>query len=110
MFSVCRLDAIKCKAVYILESYMSQHANINSNKKKEQSSSQWIQVVEQLFDKLTGKGMSIAYQFDNLEINIPRAQGPGGQDMGSAKWVINGKIIITTEAHHVNEVKGGSSS
>jgi hypothetical protein len=54
--------------------------------------------------------MSIAYQFDNLEINIPRAQGPGGQDMGSAKWVINGKIIITTEAHHVNEVKGGSSS
>jgi hypothetical protein len=54
--------------------------------------------------------MSIIYHFDDLEINIPRAQGPGGQDMGSAKWVINGKIIITTEAHHVNEGKGGSGS
>ena len=104
------LHAIKCKAVYILESYMSQHANTNSNQKREQPSSQWIQVVEQLFDKLTGKGMSITYHFHDLEINIPRAQGPGGQDMGSAKWIINGKIIITTEAHHVNEGKGGSGS
>lgn len=80
---------------------MSQ--NTNDQGKIEQSSSQWAELIAQLFDRLTGKGASVTYNFDNLVIDIPKAQGPGGREMGSAKWVINGKIMITGEAHQTSE-------
>ena len=80
---------------------MSQ--NTNDQDKMQQISSQWAEVIAQLFDRLTGKGASVTYNFDNLVIDIPKAQGPGGREMGTAKWVINGKIMITGEAHQTSE-------
>lgn len=80
---------------------MSQ--NTNDQNTMQQSSSQWAEVIGQLFDRLTGKGASVTYNFDNLIIDLPRAQGPGGRDMGSAKWTINGRIVITAEAHKTSE-------
>ncbi|HJU35330.1 MAG TPA: hypothetical protein VJ695_09430 [Nitrososphaera sp.] len=80
---------------------MSQ--NTNDQGAMHQASSQWAEVIGQLFDRLTGKGASVTYNFDNLVIDIPRAQGPGGRDMGAAKWVINGRIVITGEAHQTSE-------
>ncbi|HEX7032608.1 MAG TPA: hypothetical protein VF172_06380 [Nitrososphaera sp.] len=65
----------------------------------QQASTQWAEVIGQLFDRLTGKGASVTYTFDNLIIDMPKAQGPGGKEMGSAKWTVNGKVIITAEAH-----------
>jgi hypothetical protein len=41
--------------------------------------------------------MAVNYEFDNLEIDIPKATGPGGQDIWSAKWKINGTFTISTE-------------
>jgi hypothetical protein len=80
---------------------MSQNTNDQST--MQQSGSQWAEVIGQLFDRLTGKGASVTYNFDNLIIDLPRAQGPGGRDMGSAKWTINGRIVITAEAHKTSE-------
>ncbi|HEY6756953.1 MAG TPA: hypothetical protein VI037_06150 [Nitrososphaera sp.] len=80
---------------------MSQ--NTNDENKMQQSGSQWAEVIGQLFDRLTGKSASVTYNFDNLVIDIPKAQGPGGKEMGSAKWVINGRIMITGEAHQTSE-------
>jgi hypothetical protein len=80
---------------------MSQ--NKNEQNTMQQSGSQWAEVIGQLFDRLTGKGASVTYNFDNLIIDLPRAQGPGGRDMGSAKWTINGRIVITAEAHQTSE-------
>ena len=80
---------------------MSQ--NTNDPDKRQQTGSQWAEVIAQLFDRLTGKGASVTYNFDNLVIDIPKAQGPGGREMGSAKWVINGRIMITGEAHQTSE-------
>jgi hypothetical protein len=60
---------------------------------------QWAELMGELFDRLTGKGAEITYNFENLEIDIPKAVGPGGQNMGSAKWTINGRLVITAEAH-----------
>jgi hypothetical protein len=80
---------------------MSQ--DTNDQYKMQQTGSQWAEVIAQLFDRLTGKGASVTYNFDNLVIDIPKAQGPGGREMGSAKWVINGKIMITGEAHQTSE-------
>lgn len=69
----------------------------------QQTSTQWAEIIGQLFDRLTGKGASVTYTFDNLVIDMPKAQGPGGQDMGSAKWTVNGKVVITAEAHRTGE-------
>jgi hypothetical protein len=80
---------------------MSQ--DTNEQGKMQQSGSQWAEVIGQLLDRMTGKGASVTYNFDNLVIDIPKAQVPGGREMGSAKWVINGRIMITGEAHQTSE-------
>ena len=77
--------------------------NPNDQDTMQQTSSQWAEVISQLFDRLTGKGATVTYNFENLVVDLPRAQGPGGRDMGSAKWVVNGKIMITGEAHQTSE-------
>jgi hypothetical protein len=80
---------------------MTQHKNDQGA--MQETGSQWAELIAQLFDRLTGKGASVTYKFGNLEIDIPKAVGPGGRDMGSAKWTINGTIVITAEAHHTSE-------
>jgi hypothetical protein len=59
--------------------------------------SEWADLVSQLVDKLTGKDLAITYEFDDLQIDIPKATGPGGKEIGSAKWKVNGKLVISTE-------------
>jgi hypothetical protein len=80
---------------------MSQ--NTNDQGTTQENSSQWAELIGQLFDRLTGKGASATYDFDNLVIDLPKAQGPGGRDMGAAKWTINGKVTINWEAHQTSE-------
>ena len=68
----------------------------------QETSNQWAELTGQIIDKLIGKNMSMSYDFQNLIIDIPKAQGPGGKHMGSVQWTINGKIIITSEAYDKN--------
>ena len=53
-------------------------------------SSQWAELITQVVDKITGKDVSITYRFDNLQINVPKATGPNGQELGKRqvehKW------------------------
>jgi hypothetical protein len=37
--------------------------------------------------------MSTTISFQNLEVDIPRAQDPGGRDLGCAKLTVNGKVV-----------------
>jgi hypothetical protein len=76
----------------------------NKDNAQEKNASQWAELLAQLVDKITGKDVSITYPFDNLEINVPKATGPNGQELGSAKWNINGKVVI----HSQLENKGSS--
>jgi hypothetical protein len=71
----------------------------NSSDKNSKSSGQWADLLADLFDRLTGKEAEVTYTFDNLEINVPEAVGPDGKTLGSAKWTINGRILIKAEAH-----------
>ena len=59
-------------------------------------------ILSQVLDRLSGKDGIISFTFDNLVVDIPRMQGPGGKDMGSAKWTINGTLRIKAgaEQHH----------
>ena len=77
---------------------MSQISSDTSQK----TSNQWAEITGQIIDKLIGKNMSMTYDFQNLVIDIPKAEGPGGKHMGSVQWTINGKIIITSEAYDNN--------
>jgi len=70
---------------------------LNKDKNDEHSISNWSDVVKDIVDKLTGKDMEVTYDFENLEIDIPKATGPEGKELGSAKWKINGKFIISTQ-------------
>jgi hypothetical protein len=77
-------------------------SQISSDKTSQETSNQWAELTGQIIDKLIGKNMSMSYDFQNLIIDIPKAQGPGGKHMGRVQWTINGKIIITSEAYDRN--------
>jgi hypothetical protein len=85
--------------------------NIENNNRNENmqgqggQQSQWSQMIGQVLESVTGKNMSTTINFQNLEIDIPKAQGPDGRDLGSAKWTVNGKIVWTTELHKTGEMR-----
>jgi hypothetical protein len=71
---------------------------INETKEKvKEASSQWPNILKELVDKLTGKNMQVTYNFDNFEIEVPKVTGPEGKEIGSAKWRIDGKFILSTQ-------------
>ena len=65
--------------------------------KIEQNVSHWSDILKEVVDKLTGKNMDVTYNFENFEIDVPKATGPDGRELGSAKWKINGKFIFSTQ-------------
>ena len=65
--------------------------------KIEQNASHWSDILKEVVDKLTGKNMDVTYNFENFEIDVPKATGRDGRELGSAKWKINGKFIFSTQ-------------
>jgi hypothetical protein len=85
---------------------MSQENNENrqgEGQRQQQSPSQWSQIIGQVLESVAGKNTSTTINFQNLEIDIPKAQGPDGRDLGGAKWTVNGKVVWTTELHKTGE-------
>jgi hypothetical protein len=41
--------------------------------------------------------MEVTYHFQNFEIDIPKATGPQGKELESAKWRLDGKFTLTTQ-------------
>ena len=80
-----------------LKQEASKAVTDDKDKNSETSISNWSDVVKDVVDKLTGKDMEVTYNFENLEVDIPKATGPEGRELGSAKWKINGKFIISTQ-------------
>ena len=62
--------------------------------KNEESINSWPDLASQLYDKLTGKGSTINYDFENFSINVPDKVG---KDAVHTNWVINGKLKISTK-------------
>jgi hypothetical protein len=88
--------------------------NTSSSKDQQQQQqkvSQFSEIATKLIDKLVDKDVSVTYTFDQLEIDITSARGPGGKELGGAKWVIDGQITIaTTSTSHGNGLTSSSSS
>lgn len=53
----------------------------------------WPDLAISLYDKLTGRGAAIHYQFQDLEIHIPASTAP---DAAQARWKLNGTVKIST--------------
>jgi hypothetical protein len=67
---------------------------------KQNVPSQWAQIISQIMEKVvSGTNMNTTIEFDNLEVDVPKAKGPDGRDLGGATWKLNGKVVWTTEAH-----------
>jgi hypothetical protein len=77
----------------------NKNENMQGQQQEQKSGSQWSQMIGQVLESVTGKNMSTTVSFQNLEVDIPRAQGPGGRELGSAKWTVNGRVVWTTELH-----------
>ena len=85
---------------------MSQENNENrqgEGQRQQQAPSQWSQIIGQVLESVAGKNMSTTINFQNLEIDIPKAEGPDGRDLGGAKGTVNGKVVWTTELHKTGE-------
>ena len=82
-----------------MENVKQEASEVLNEDKNDNHISNWSDVLKDIVDKLTGKDMEVTYDFENLEIDIPKATGPEGKELGSAKWKINGKFIISTQLH-----------
>jgi len=53
----------------------------------------WPELAEALYDKLTGRGAEITYVFDNLELFVPAEHS---ETSPLARWKVNGAVSIRT--------------
>lgn len=53
----------------------------------------WPELAEGLYGFLTGRGATIEYSFDNMEIGVPSSTR---ESATQAKWKLNGSIKIRT--------------
>ncbi len=53
----------------------------------------WPDLAEGLYSFLTGRGATIEYQFENMNVSVPRDTG---SDAPKANWHIDGTIRVRT--------------
>ncbi len=58
-----------------------------------QDTATWPQLAEGLYSFLTGRGATIEYSFDNMEVQVPRDTA---EDSPRARWHVNGTMRIRT--------------
>jgi hypothetical protein len=56
----------------------------------------WPDLAIGLYDRLTGRGAEIVYEFENFELMIPSS---ATADATHARWRMNGVIKIRTKDH-----------
>jgi hypothetical protein len=58
-----------------------------------ESPTTWPDLAASLFEKLTGRGAEITYEFQNLEVYVPNVIGAEAKH---AHWKLNGVVKIRT--------------
>lgn len=74
----------------------SSQSSSEQGNSSDQKGSNMSEIVTKLIEKLVSKDVAVTYTFDHLQIDVPQARGPGGKELGGAKWIIDGKIVIST--------------
>ena len=63
-----------------------------------EQSTTWPDLAEALFEKLTGRGAEVTYEFQNLDVYVPSVMGPNPQH---AHWKLNGILKVRAIEHAV---------
>lgn len=61
----------------------------------------WPDLAIGLYDRLTGRGSEITYEFAEMHVKIPSGTGPQAEH---AEWVLSGTMKIRTEDKGPNSV------
>ena len=59
----------------------------------------WPELAISLYDRLTGRGAEITYEFEDMEVDVPSKTGP---DADHAQWRIDGTLRIATRERDRN--------
>jgi hypothetical protein len=54
----------------------------------------WPELAIGLYDRLTGRGAEIVYEFEDMEVAVPSKVG---EDADHAHWQVDGTVRITTQ-------------
>ena len=54
----------------------------------------WPDLAVGLYDRLTGRGAEITYEFSEMRVKIPSGTGPKAEH---AEWVVSGTVRIRTK-------------
>ena len=54
----------------------------------------WPDLAIGLYERLTGRGATITYEFEDMEVSVPSKVG---EDADHALWRVDGALHITTE-------------
>ena len=54
----------------------------------------WPDLAISLYDRLTGRGAEIIYEFEDMEVEVPSGTG---EDAEHARWRLDGELLVTTE-------------
>jgi hypothetical protein len=68
-------------------------SNLEGMQAKTTDTRTWPDLAISLYDKLTGRGAEITYEFCNLEISVPSSAAP---DAEHAVWRVSGTVKIRT--------------
>lgn len=79
-------------------SYKSNSSSAAEKTKTKEAS--WPDFAVGLYDKLSGRGSQITYEFDDLNVFIPAKLG---DDSDHFHWKMNGTIRISSENDHNSE-------
>ena len=58
---------------------------------KSDNTENWPELAIALYDKLTGRGAEITYEFDRMTVSVPSA---ATEDAAHARWQLDGVVKI----------------
>jgi len=56
----------------------------------------WPELAIGLYERLTGRGAEIAYEFEDMHVDVPDKVG---EDASHARWRLDGTLTIRTSEH-----------
>jgi len=54
----------------------------------------WPELAIGLYERLTGRGATITYEFEDMEVDVPSTTG---EDVEHARWRVDGTVHVTTD-------------
>ncbi|TQQ79453.1 hypothetical protein [Halonotius roseus] len=56
----------------------------------------WPELAIGLYERLTGRGAEITYEFEDMEVDVPDKVG---EDADHARWRLDGTLTVRTSQH-----------